>query len=349
MGNSTIQLQDVFAYTKAKGIPIPTEQPGGYGTRLALKIGNDILSAIVAERFNPKWNREVAQPFLTNSYQQDYPQKGLVNIGWLEEADRVDINNTAIPKPTNVPGVTVVRDLSRTSQCLWPPNQLCWKYNQNLVYGANAATLANPSSWGAPSWPGAHVTFNPQITTGPVLQNPIMSMIDANGNLLIVSNLGSTPIVTGSTAPAAAANSPEGTTVTDGSVIWVVVAAMSQGFRIFPLPSGTGPVYQFTPYYQMILEKLTALTSLINPIPDDQNYIYQEGIDIACKRASSNPTLRAEGMKDYPLWIAALTKLLKQNDRETDAYTAFAADQPVESVYSPYRGIRNPQDPSQPY
>jgi hypothetical protein len=429
MGNSTTELQDVFAWAKAKGIPVPTDQPGGYGTRLAIKLGNDVLSAIVAERFNPKWNRAIGAPFYTNSYQQDYPQVGLVNVGWLEEADRVDINNTAIPKPTNIPGLTVVRQLSRTSQCLWPANKVCWMYNQDLSYGA---------------WPGPNVMFNALVTTGPVVQNPLMTMKDINGNLLVVSNPPNTAAVTANAAPLAVAyaqrqtgglvtlfvlgaslppwlvfasgqhgtvalvvnisdpqfngsyqvvsaaagyviggqsyygisyvqSNPavvaqeavtgtgtyagpcfvaaqaEGSVTPDGTVQWMVVAPMSQGFRVYPLPSATGPVYQITVYYQMLLEKLLTLYSLINPIPDDQNYIYQEGIEIACKRASSNPALRAEALKEWPLWMQALTKLLKQNDREIDAYDFVPSSSPVESVYDPYRGLRNPQDPGQPY
>lgn len=330
MGNSTTKLQDVYDWAKGKGIPIPTDQPGGYGTRLALKIGNDIMSSIVAERFNPKWNRAEAEPFLTNSYQQDYPQIGLVNIGWLEQADKVDINNTSFPKPTNIPGITVVRQISRTSLALWPVNKLCWMYNKDLSYG---------------TWPGPGITFNPQITTGPVLQNPIMSMIDANGNLLIVTTAGKT----GTVAPVLAANSLEGASVTDGTVIWTVVNGESQGFRVFPLPGATGPVYQITPYYQMLLQKMTTLQSLINPIPDDQNYIFQTGVECMCKQSSPNPTDRAEGMKEFPLWLASLVKLLKQNNREPDDYSALPATSPVESVYGGLQGVRNPQDPSQPY
>lgn len=329
MGNSTYTLQSIFDIAKTKGIPIPTDQPGGYGTRLALKVGNDVMSAIVAERFNPKWNRATALPFLTNSYQQDYPQVGLSNIGWLENADRVDINNTQFPKPTNLPPVRVVRQLPVTSLATWPPCLISWYYNQELQYG---------------TWPGIHKTFNPLLTAGPVIQNPIMSMKDANGNLLIVTTLGTT----GTVAPVLPANSAEGATVNDGSVVWTVVAPMSQGFRVSPLPGATGPVWQFSVYYQMLLQKMTTLQSLINPIPDDQSYIFQNGLEWMCKMSSPSPQDRAEGMKNYPLWIESLVKLLKQNDREVDAYAMLPADGVVDDVWG-WRGRRNPQDPGQPY
>jgi hypothetical protein len=352
MGNSTTRLQDVYDWAKAKGIPVPTDQPGGYGTRLALKIGNDVMAAIIAERFNWKFNRAIAAPFLTNSYQQDYPQIGLTDIGWGEDVDKVDINNTAFPKPTNggTPGggMTWRRQLSRTSLALWPVSQICWMYNQDMVYGQNQATLSNPASWGAASWPGAHVAINPLLTSGPVIQNPILSMIDANGNLLVVSNLGSMALETGAVAPVLPANSAEGTAVADGTVIWTVAAPMSQGFRVFPLPGAAGPVYQITAYYQMLLQKMATLQALINPIPDDFNFNYQTGVEIMCKMSSADPNLRAEGTKGYPLWLAAMMEMRKQGNREIDAYGAIPAESVVESVYG-WRGLRNPQDPGQPY
>lgn len=520
MGNSTKTLQSIFDSAKAKGIPVPTQQPGGDGVRLALTIGNDVMSAIVAERFNPKWNRATAPSFYTNSWQQDYPQLGLSNIGWGEDVDKVDINNTAFPKPTNSGtaggGMTWRRQLSRSSLALRPVCEICWMYNQDMVFGMNQAILGNPASWGAASWPGNGVTFNPQITAGPVVQNPIMSMIDANGNLLIVagqpltapqttapvaggtaapvlaiaaggvvtlyvlgappawlvagvniagnvndarlntpavrvsavtpgvviggqtyyavsyplagvptipavvnttaeSNVGSTGIpinvivlsiagmtvggllvvdtggsqetvavtvlhpatpsfeaiytkthtspfaivsqaqeaVTGtitqySGAPLLPAGSAEGATFIDGSVTWVVVAPMSQGFRVSPLPGAAGPVYQITPYYQMLLEEMTSLQDVIDPIPNDQKYIFQTGVEWMCKMGSPNPGDRAEAMKQWPLWLESLVKLLKQNDREVDGYGAIPAESAVESVYG-WRGHRNPQDPGQPY
>ena len=82
-------------------------------------------------------------------------------------------------------------------------------YNSDLNYG---------------SWPGPGKTFYPLLTTAANPQNPIMSMVDANGNLLIVTGFG----VTGAAAPVLPALSAEGATVTDGTVTWTVVAATSR-------------------------------------------------------------------------------------------------------------------------
>ena len=323
-GNSTITLQNVLDRAKAKGIPVPTDQPSGYGTTLALQLANDTMADIVAERFNWKWNRIIAAAFYTNSWQQDYPQIGLTNIGWLEKADRCDINNTAFPKP--IKEITARRDLGRTSIAWSPVAEICWLYNYELTFGA---------------WPGAGATFYP-LLTAQVKQNPIMSMIDANGNLLIVTAFGTT----GATAPVLAANSPEGTTVVDGSVTWTVVDKMSQGFRVYPLPGASGPVWQITPYYQMLLQKLTGLGSFLNPIPDDYARFFQAGYENYCKRSSVNPNDRAEGEKQYPLWLKAMHDAVKQGGREADAYGMLPASSPVEPIYG---WGRNPQDPGQPY
>jgi hypothetical protein len=330
MGNSTTTLQMVNDWAKGKGIPVPTDQPAGYNINLALKIGNDVMSKMIAERFNWKFNRATAAPFYTNSFQQDYPQIGLTTIGWLEDGDRVDINNTAFPKPLE--NLTIRRQLSRTSHYWSPVKEVCWMPNSELSYG---------------TWPGNSKTFSPLVTTGTVVQNPIMSMIDANGNLLIVTTFGTTA-ATG-TGPVLPANSAEGVTVADGTVVWTVVSPNSQGFRVFPLPGASGPVYQCTIYYQMLLAKLTAMSSLINPIPDDYSDYFQDGYEAYCLLASPNPAdkARAQGPQGaLALWFKALMDAKKQGDREIDAYSMIPASSPVERVYGQ---MRNPQDPSQPY
>ncbi len=327
MGNSTTTLQQVLDYASAKGVPIPTQTAAGYGTELAIKLANDVMGDIIAERFNWKWNRATAAAFYTNSWQQDYPQIGLTNLGWLEDADRVDINNTALPKPMRQ--LTCRRQLSRVSMSWTPVMELCWMYNFQLTFGV---------------WPGPGVVYAPLVVTPPAIvqQNPLMSMVDANGNLLIVTGFGTT----GLAAPVLPGSSTEGATVTDGSVTWTVVSPNSQGFRVHPLPGASGPVWQITPYYQMLLQKLTALSSLINPIPDDYSRIFQTGYEIASKRSSPNPGDRAEGEKEYPLWMKAMKDAAKQGDREADAYGMLPATSVVENIYG-WR--RNPQDPSQPY
>lgn len=324
MGNSTISLQKILDRVATKGIPTPLAMASGFGQDLALSMANDVMSDIIAQRFNWKWNRKTAPSFYTNSWQQDYPLAGITNIGWLEDCDRVDINNTSLPKPLKQ--ITVRRQLSRASASWAPTSDICWMYNSQLVFG---------------TWPGPGVTFSPLVAT-QIKQNPLMSMVDANGNLLVVSGFGTT----GSNAPILAANSAEGTTVADGTVTWIVVAPTSQGFRVHPLPGAAGPVWQITPYYQMKSPTFLILDQLIDPIPDDFSSHFQKGMDAYCLMASPNPGDDKRGLEAKQDWLRSLVNLCEQADREADAYAMIPQTSPVENIYA---GMRNPQDPSQPY
>jgi hypothetical protein len=325
VGNSTTSLQNIFDRAASKGIPTPLmNTPAGYGTDLAIEMGNDVMSDIIQERFNWKWNRVTAPFFLSNSFQQDYPQVGITNMGWLEDCDRVDINNTALPKP--IRQLTCRRGLSRTSIPWAPVSELCWMYNSDLIYGA---------------WPGAGVTFYPLIAS-VVQQNPIMNFQDVNGNLLIVKTFGTT----GVSAPSASVNAPEGTIVVDGSMTWVVVAPNSQGFRINPIPGGAGPTWQIIPYYQMTAPKLTTLQSLLSPIPDFDMRHFQKGVETYCLKGSPNPGDAKRAESSERDWFAAMDRIKREANKETDSYALLPATSPVEN---PSAWTRNPLDPSQPY
>lgn len=334
MGGSTIKLQWCCNYVAAQGVPDPTRQAGGFGFFLALQLASNVMNDITTERFNWKWNRAFAKPFLTNSYQQDYPQLGNTDMGWLETAAVVDINSTSLPKPLGT--ARVVRDLPRLGQYIGSGpggvyNQtLSWDYNKNLQFGV---------------WPGAGVVYSPLIAA-QVVQNPIMSMIDVNGNLLIVTTAGTT----GSVAPELAANSLEGATVTDGSVVWTVVGPNSVGFRVGPLPGPTGPVYQFSPVYQMKAVRFTQATGgmeqTLDPIPDDSATTFLRGFQYQCQGASADPADKKIFAEGYGPWLEELAKLRKQGDREADVYGMQPATSPVESTWG---WMRNPEDPSQPH
>jgi hypothetical protein len=325
MGNSTVTLQSVIDFNKAKGAPSPLDMPSGYGTQLALTLGTDTMADIIAERFNWKWNSQVAAPFYTNSWQQDYPQVGLTNVDWLEDCDRVDINNTSIPKPLR--NMTARRQLSRTNWTTGPVGQICWMYNSDMSYG---------------NWAGPSQTYYPLLGTTPTMQNGAMAFVDVNGNILVLTTFGTT----GATQPTAAANAVEGTTVDDGSCVWTVAAGTSQGWRVFPLPGATGPVWQVTPKYQVIAPQFTELKQLINPIPNNYAKYFRRGYEIACLGASANPTNKQTAESLYPLWQKELLDAAKQGDKEINAYGLLPSTYPVETVY-PW--LRNPQDPAEPY
>jgi len=321
--NSTITLESVIDAIAAKGVPDPRSGPAGYGDGLALELGNEVMADLLAgaisargdiTRFNWKFNRAVAKPFQLNSWQQDYPQivqtAGI--IGWGEDCDILDINNTVMPKPLNWDGaITWKRQLTRTSLSRWRPSSICWMYNSDLGFG---------------SWPGQNVTYHPLLTTVSNPQNPLMSMVDANGNLLIVTRFG----VTGGAAPVLPVNSLERVTVTDGTVTWTVVSPTSQGFRMDWLPNATSPNYQIIPYFQIEPPKFAKMAQTLNPIPDSFSRHFFAGMEAAMFKASPNPGDMKRGEQAKMDWLKSLVVMTGQGNKEPDAYSMVPINQAVE-------------------
>jgi hypothetical protein len=322
MANSSQTLQTVLDAMAGKGIPDPRRVPGGYGNALALEMINRVLADLLTARFNWKFNRAVATPFYTNSWQQDYPQlaQAAGPIGWGEDCDMVDINNTQIPKP--LWNMTWRRGLSRTSVQMWRPGELCWMYNSELSLG---------------SWPGPGVTYYPLVTSGPQGANPIMNFVDANGNILILTGFG----ITGGSQPSAPANSAEGVTVTDGGCTWTVASGGSQGFRLDKLPNQTGPAYQINPYYQMEPPTIATFKKALNPFPDSYLRHVRRGLEAECLAASPNPADAKRGQEMLALvkgkeglvkgWVAEIVAdMTKEGDKEPNVYGLVPLTQVVE-------------------
>jgi len=336
-GNSTYSLRSVLDGLAARGMKDPSKQPSGSGLIITLEIANDAMADLISARFNWKFNSALATPFLTNSWQQDYPQIAQVNgvIGWGEDCTQTDINNTMIPKPNwRVTWRKAIPRISSFESFTPPPGwQIQWAYNQDLTFG---------------TWPGAGVTFYPLLTGGPVQQNPIMSMIDSNGNYLIVTGFGTT----GGSAPAAPANAPEGTNVTDGSVTWTVVSATSQGFRVWPLPNATGPVYQIAPTYQLDPPKITAMAQLMNPLPDSyirhfRRLFRYHSLDVSQDPSDKKEYQEGQQMTEggIPRYLLPILEAAKQGDKEQNSYGLVPATSPVENVWPNTAGYRTADNP----
>lgn len=327
MGNSTIKLRDVYNVIAAKGIPDPRGGPSGYGDALALECANEVMADMVCERYNWKWNRATAEPFYTNSFQQDYPQLAQTAgpIGWGEDGDVIQVNNTSMPKPMT--NIKWRRGLSRTNVSRWWPENVCWMYNSELTLGV---------------WPGADVTYYPLLGNGaPAGQNPWLNMVDANGNILIVTTFGTT----GSTAPVLPADSDEGATVTDGSVVWTCVSPTSQGFRVDRLPSAAGPTLEIRPYYQLDPPRFADMTQTLDPIPNSYSRFFFRGLQAQCLMNSPNPGDAKRGQEMLEAWRESLLDSKKQGDREINIYKLL----PATSVVEPYWGGSVPRTADNPY
>lgn len=326
MGASTITLEQVLDTLTAKGIPNPRENASGYGDRMAIDLATQVFADIACERFNWKWNRADATPFHTNSWQQDYPQLAQPNgiIGWGEDCDAIDILNTVLPKPLR--NLTWRRGLSRTSSLTgWWPGNICWMYNRDLFIG---------------EWPGAGVVYSP-LNVSPQPKNPIMSMTDVNGNILIVT----TPGTTGVTAPQLPANTLEGQTVVDNTVTWTCVSPTSQGFRLDKLPPAQGPTLLIKPYYQIDPITFTKYNQTLAPMPDSFSRFFYRGLESELLIASNNTADLKRGQQAKADWMIALRDAMKQGDREPNIYQLL----PAQAVVEPQSAGWRPYTADDPY
>lgn len=295
-------------------------QTSGFTQEPALTIGNMVMQKFLATRLDWKFNRAAAAPFLTVALQQDYITS-ITNLGWLTQSWRIDINNTANPKP--VFAMEEVRDLAQTSYQR-NPFQISWIPNNLAIFGTWQANTLYPTGLGAPQTP----------------TSPIQQFIDVNGNFLYVTGFGTS----GNSKPSAPASSAAGTTVTDGGVTWTVADPNGIAFRLVPMPACSGIVWQINPLYQKKPPKLTALQNLISPIPDEYYYLFFQGFVTYCyKQAGPQYAKRFE--QEYTQWLADLDTTLRAGDRESEDATMY----PSESITGggPFQPL--PVGPGYPY
>ena len=318
---SSITLQNVVDAVKSFGDIEPVLAVGGYSAQPALTIANDVMEAMLGTSVPWKFNRIQVPLFYTNSYQQDYAIPGLTNLSWLENGICVDVNNSAIPKPWA--WCEVERDqLQSTTSTLSnsfyhsPMFLINWLPNNQMYYGtwgdANTgnATLGNN--------PVAHSVYTQPLGANAQPSNPITQIQDANGNYLVLTTYGTEGIA----APLAAANSAAGTTVSGSgaSTVWTVVSPFGQGLRIFPVPSQSGPVWQFRLVGQARATRFTSLAQTIAPITDDYESYFRQGFIAQCYRYSPEAKIRARFSQEWQMWLSSLNEARSKPDRERDEY-----------------------------
>jgi hypothetical protein len=329
---STTTLQSIVTAIRSYPELTPVLGTTGYTQQPALSIANRVLQKILASGLNWKWNRNYVNVtngvggILTVALQQDYVTQ-TTDLGWLEQGWRIDINNSTnsgntSPKP--IFSCETIRDSAQTSYQANPfnisfiPNTLAFmgQWQANTVYGCGYGVAQVP------------------IT-------PIQQFYDKNGNILYLDsttlglNINSpgfagTPIVlptpnpygtSGSTKPFAAANSPAGTQVTDGTVTWTVADPNGYAIRLTPLAAYSGLAWLVIPVYQKKPTILTNLTNII-PIPDEMIYLFVDGFLAGCRdHADSSKYGEA-----YRVWEESLVTFLKAGDRELDETTFYPSE-----------------------
>jgi hypothetical protein len=319
VGNSTITLQAIMDGVSAIGDLNPLfNNTGGFAAEPALTIANDVMGELLSVRFPWKWNRVKIPPFPLTSYQQDYATP-LTGLGWLENGLRIDVNNSNYPPPTWP--IYVVRDLEMSSTQAGFPYQVCWFYNGDLEQGL---------------WPGPQTIYLNPIGATSAPQNPPTNITDAAGNILVLTQYGTTgltaPVVPAWTQPGPPpANWPVGQVIVDGTCYWTVIDPGAQGFRFHPMPPGAGNVWLVRLFGQKKAIPFTTMKQKLDPIPDDQSKWFRDGCVAYSHRYSANPAVKARYPHMKMEWIAALDAQARQNDREDESKGFF----PDKSVMSP--------------
>lgn len=340
-GNSTLKLRDVVDDAYTLGDVAPVLSTGGSSMQPALSIANDVMQALInggpgGQPYNWKWNRYNIPTFTTISLQQDYFIPGLVNLGWLESAWAVNLNQTSIPKSKMF--LEVHKDLMVTGAQTSYPGKISWLPNSMLNTGAwgqhpFGPTAGFPSGETVVTGPGATGQQNPG--PGVIYSNPIGTLLtpinactaikDPYGNLWCLTTFGTC----GSTQPIwptdpsyPTTRNPNilPTTVSDGSCVWTAINPQGQGIRLEPIPPQTGVVWQIQAVGQMKAPRFYNLEQYINPLPDDWEWAFKQGFFAECFRRSPDPRVRAKYQQEKQWWLESLDKAVRQADREMDDF-----------------------------
>lgn len=318
--SNSLGLQQLINEMRAYPEFIPVLGASGFTEYPALPIANELLQRILAENMPWKWNRAYVPPFITVALQQDYLTQ-ITDIGWLEYADRLDINNSTnngnlAPKP--IFPMETVRDLRIT-----PAQSVPF----NISFMPNA--LATFGQW----FPNTEYGCGYGVAQIPI--SPIQQFIDANGNFLYIDstvlglNLNSpgfttTPVtlppnspygVSGSTQPSAPSEATAGTTVQDGTVVWTVADPAGYAMRVSPLPAFSGLCWLVLPTYQVKPPTITKITgNTIAPIPPEFTYLFRQGF--RAKLYEHSGSVKAEA--SYAKWEEDLMVAVRSGDRQME-------------------------------
>lgn len=333
-------LQSIVNEMRAYPEFLPVLGASAWSQYPALSIANDLMQRILAESMDWKWNRAYVPGILTVALQQDYVTQ-VTDIGWLEMAWRLDINNSTnngnlAPKPIFT--MEAVRDLGQTSYQGVPfnisfiPNSLAFmgEWQANTAYGTGYGVAQIPIS-------------------------PIQQFVDENGNILYIDStvlnlsinspgFAGQPVVlpsnspygtSGATQPMALPNATPGTTIQDGTVIWTVADPNGYAMRVAPLPAFSGLAWLITPVYQIKPPQVTSLQDTIAPIPPEFTYLFRQGFRaMLYEHAGAKNAAEA-----YAKWEENLIVAVRSADRQTESFGLTPVDSVMGDNYGYQIGI----------
>lgn len=350
MGNSSYRLQDLVDIARSLGDLAPTLPTGGSYEIVATSAANDTMTAMLAgsshgSPFNFKFNRLIVPPFFINSWQQDYATS-VVNLGWLESCGAWNTSSSQFPKPFRP--IEVKRDVLLTNSQTGSLAKISWMENDTLTFGTWGVAQQNSLTGLQNPGPGIIYTNPSGLPSLPA--NPVTQVQDAFGHLWVVTTYGTcgstNPFLTDLLPVYPDINNPTtvATTVNDGSVIWSAVNPKGQGFRLNPMPSQTGPVWQIAPIGQMKIARFTKLSQYLEPVPDDYFSYFQNGFFAQCYRRSPDPKVRGKFNDEFKIWMASLDAAVRQGSREQDDWGFVPSSNVMDTGWA-----FNPVNPAMPY
>jgi hypothetical protein len=350
--NSSYTLQELVDIARAMGDLAPTLPTGGSYETVALSAINDAMTAMLAgsskgSQFNFKFNRTLVAPFFVNSYQQDYAQNNL-NIGWLESCGAYNTSSTQIPKPFRV--VEVKRDVLLTNAQTGNLAKIQWIQNDSQQYGQWGERVRE-SLTGLFN-PGPGITYTNPIGMMSMPRNPVLQVKDLFGNLWALTTYGTcgmtNPFTTNQNPlnqfPTLLNPTQVAITVMDGTVVWTAINPKGQGFRINPMPTQTGPVWELQPVAQSRIPKFTTLGQFLEPVPDDYFTYLKTGFFCQCYRFHPDPKIRMKFETEFKMWMQALDNAVRQGSREEDDWGFVPNSNVMDTGWA-----FNPVNPAMPY
>lgn len=134
------------------------------------------------------------------------------------------------------------------------------------------------------------------------------------------------------------------TAVTDGTVVWSAVNPNGQGFRLNPMPTQVGPVWQIVPIGQALIAPFTKMQQFLEPIPDSYFSYFKDGFFAQCYRYHPDPKIRAKFMDEFKIWKESLDLSVSQADKEMDDFGFVPGSNVMDTGWA-----FNPVTPSMPY
>ncbi len=134
------------------------------------------------------------------------------------------------------------------------------------------------------------------------------------------------------------------TTVADGSVVWTAVNPKGQGFRLNPMPTQTGPVWQIAPIGQARIAPFTRMQQYLEPVPDDYFTYFKDGFFAQCYRYHPDPKVRQKFENEMTIWMRSLDRAVSQGSREADDFGFVPTTNVMDTGWA-----FNPVNPAMPY